>query len=490
MSDSSYITKLREAQTIVASRFVPRIITSPQIINNTFTLPNGFSITPTSDNTVDVNINGNLNVSGGIDPIFLQLVPLTTNDIPYNKNGTLWIHTYNDNIGIKQYSLKLDSNVIFDTTNSHLNSINNISFQTLKGNTIITNCISPENGNSDIVIKDANIIPSKDNEYTIGNQDKWWAKSYINELYIKNNTIYVQDDEGNEMTVSYDVKTCRSFYTLNDETIETVTTSKNIPGQIDPSLLPFSGLSFASKINITEYKQNVGDSLVNQLLYSIYTLDKSVLDTPFNIPINPIEHSINKITGQLNGNYYVVINSNKNVEQIKLPKIKASTNFNKDNISSINITSTFTILSEELIDITDGDVLIIYYSYIPNGDNFDIIFGFQNINFRLPINSVSNTNIIDNTITNRKLRDNTITNNKLANSSISLRNLSDEVINYINGNIKDNDQLSSIVCLCNDLENKVNKLEKFINIFAETYFIKDTLSDTLITLNNINDIIF
>jgi hypothetical protein len=283
------------------------------------------------------------------------------------------------------------------------------------------------------------------------------------------------------MCISYNVQKGTSFITTNDNiTIETVTTSKNIPGQIDPSLLPFSGLSFASKINITEYKNNVGDSLVNLLLHGIYTLNKEVITSPFNQPTNNVEHNINKIIGQLNGNYYVVLNSNKNIEQIKLPKIKASTNFSASNTSALNITSPFTIQSEELLDITDGDVLIIYYSYIPNGSEFDIIFGFQNINFRLPINSVNNNNIIDNTITN----------NKLTNESISLRTLSNEVLSYINNNnnTNDNSQISSLVSLAKDLENKFNKVEKYIKLLSLTYFIKDTLTDTNITLDNINDI--
>jgi hypothetical protein len=492
MPDASYITKLLESQTLVASRFVPRVINtaSNNNNNNLLTLPNGFSITPTSENTVDVNINGNLNISGGIDPIFLQLVPLAgnSNTVPFNKSGTLWVHTYKDAVELSQYTLKLDNNIIYDTTNKHLESIKDIQFLTLKGTTIITNCITPESG-SDIIVKNANLVPSISNTQTLGSSDKWWAKSYINELHIKPNTIYIQDDDGNEMSISYDVKNSKSFITGNDVTVETVTTSKNIPGQIDPSLLPFSGLSFASKVNITEYKNNVSDSLVNQLLHSIYTLDKTVITDIFEIPTNTPECNITKITELLNGNYYVVINSNKSTEQIKLPKIKASTNFTTS-IGSINITSPFTILSEELVDITDGDVLIIYYSYIPNGTEIDIIFGFQNINFRLPINTVSNSNILDNTLTSSKLKDNIITNNKIANASISLRTLSDDVLKYIGENVRDNNQISSIVCVCNELENKFNKIEKYIKILSNTYFIKDTLSDNIITLDNIDEIDF
>jgi hypothetical protein len=483
MSDSSYITKLREAQTLVASRFVPRVINNVGT-NNSFSLPDGFSITPAPGNTVDVNINGNLNVSGGIDPQFLQLVPQTNPIIPFNtssqgKKGTLWVQSYLTDAN--RYTLRLDENIIYDTTNVHIaNVINSSSFRSLKSNTLCVDYISSCNSNSTIIVN-SDLVPSSHRVFSLGSQSKQWDTIWAKTININNNTINVFDDDGQKMCISYNVQKGTSFITTNDNiTIETVTTSKNIPGQIDPSLLPFSGLSFASKINITEYKNNVGDSLVNLLLHGIYTLNKEVITSPFNQPTNNVEHNINKIIGQLNGNYYVVLNSNKNIEQIKLPKIKASTNFSASNTSALNITSPFTIQSEELLDITDGDVLIIYYSYIPNGSEFDIIFGFQNINFRLPINSVNNNNIIDNTITN----------NKLTNESISLRTLSNEVLSYINNNnnTNDNSQISSLVSLAKDLENKFNKVEKYIKLLSLTYFIKDTLTDTNITLDNINDI--
>jgi hypothetical protein len=501
MSDSSYITKLRESQTLVASRFIPRIINPPPIPTQ-FTLPNGFTITPTSNNTVNVNISGNLNVSGGIDPIFLQLVPQLGENIPFNtssqgKKGTLWIQTYKDSQQNDQFTLRLDDNIIFNTNNVHLTeTIKNINFETLKTNRIAVDFIDATTSNSSGNIQiSANLIPSTTNNLTLGTQNNRWADIWterINaqELNISPNTINVIDDNGNKMSISYDVAKGATFITTNDTTVEAVTTSKNIPGLIDPSFLPFSGLSFASKINISEYKNNIGNSLLDQLLNSIYTLNKSVIQTSFTIPMTTPECDIAKITQTLNGNYYIVVNSNKVTEQIYLPKIKASTNFSTSILQTPLITSPFTIVSEELVDITDGDILIIYYSYIPNGNDTDIIFGFQNINFRLPINSINNGNIIDNTITANKLRNEAITNDKLASSSISLRTLSNEVLNYINGNTRDNNQISSIICLCNDLESKFNKVEKFIKIFALTYFIKDTETDNIITLDNINEIDF
>jgi hypothetical protein len=285
------------------------------------------------------------------------------------------------------------------------------------------------------------------------------------------------------MSISYDIQKCKSYITKDNVTVETITTSQHIPGQIDLNYLPFSGITFASKINLTQYKQNVSNSLLTQLLYSLYTLDKSVLSSYFENPTYITECSVAKLQKQLNGNYYVVINSNL-TEEVLLPRIRASTNFgNLDD----NVTSLFRVESEEVVTLTDGDILIIYSSYVPNGDSYDIIFGFQNINFRLPISSVSNNNITNNTITNAKIKDKTITENKLADSSISLRTLSSDIVNLLNRS-SNNGEVSTIICLCNDLENKVNKIEKFINIFSQTYFIKDTISDSLITLENIDDI--
>ena len=502
MPDSSYITKLRESQTLVASRFVPRIINNV-VTNTTPSFPSGFLLNQTSANTVDVNINGNLNVTqnvnieGGIDPIYVQLRPQTINTSPFSENGTLWIQTYKDSQNNDQFTLKLDNNVIFNTNNLHLTeTIKNINFETLKTNRIAVDFIDRTTTNTSGNIEiSANLIPPAGSNLTLGTENNKWADVWTNkinaqELNISPNTINVIDDNGNKMSISYDVTKGATLITTNDVTVEAVTTSKIIPGQIDPSLLPFSGLSFASKINISEYKRNIGNSLVNQLLRSIYTLDKSVLTEYFEIPTTLPECTLPKIIELLNGNYYIVSNSNRSTEQILLPKIRATTNFNTTYTSNINVTSQFTIVSEELIDITDGDILIIYYSYIPNGTDIDVIFGFQNINFRLPINSINNNNIIDNTITSNKLKNESITNSKLASASISLRTLSDEVVKYINNTTRDNNQISSIVCLCTDLENKFNKVEKYIKLLSLTYFIKDTVTDNIITLDNISDIEF
>lgn len=477
MGDASYITKLREAQTIVASRFVPRVNNTAQN-NNLFSLPKGFSIIPTISDKVIVDINGDLNISRGIHPTFLQLKPQDDCDSQLDFKGKLWVKKYTNEPN--RFTLKLDNNTIYDTKP--------ITFETLNGVNITVDTIKPSILNNENIKISGNLIPTEINKFTLGDDKNRWDHVYTNKLHVRDKTIFVEDDNGNEMSISYDIKNIKSFFTSNDITVEAVTTSKNIPGQIDPSLLPFSGVSFASKINITEYKNNVGsNSLLDQILYSIYTLDKSVITNKFDIPIyNPV-CNITKIISLLNGNYYVVINSNKSTEKILLPKIRASTNFT-DNTGSLNITSSFTIVSEELVDVSDGDILIIYYSYIPNGDNFDIIFGFQNINFRLPINSVSNTNILNDTLTTSKLKDNIITNTKIADASISLRTFSSEVFNYINSNIKDNSQLDSFILQIRDLENKYNKIEKYIKILSNTYFIKDTISGNTITLDNIGDI--
>lgn len=489
MSDSSYITKLREARTLVASKRQPPIVNNT-VIHNSFSLPNGFNIYPTSDNTVNVDINGNLAVNGTINPKYLQLEPQL--ELQLNKNvflngGSIWVKTYADELNNKQFSLNFDNKVIFDTTNLHLKSIEQFSFKSLLSNTINVDYISTTSANlTSNIIVNANLLPSINNNFSLGSHQNQWSSIWAKELNINNNTINIFDNDGKKMSISYDVNKGASFITTDDEiTVETVTTSKFIPGVIDPSLLPFSGLSFASKINITEYKKTVGNSLLTQLLHSVYTLNREVLTNYFESPDFIVEHYINKIIGQLNGIYYVVINSNKNVEQVLLPKIRASTNFNETNKSNLNITSLFRVESEELIEISDGDILIIYYSYIPNGDKFDIIFGFQNINFRLPFNSVNNNNIVDNTITSNKLKDLTISNNKIGDGSVSLRTLSDEVIKYINRG--DGNEISSIVCLCDKLENKINKIEKYIKLLSNTYYIEDISSNKSITFDNIDE---
>jgi hypothetical protein len=268
--------------------------------------------------------------------------------------------------------------------------------------------------------------------------------------------------------------------------VESITTSKYMPGKIDANYLPFDGLTFASKVDLCEYKMDVSKSLLDQLIYSIYTLDRGIIKNSFEIPTYIVEHIIDKIIEQLSGNYYVVINTDQCVEPIILPKIKASTNYSTNN-SSFKITSVFSLVSEEVVNLTDGDILILYYSLVPDGDNFDIVFGFQNVNFRLPINSIRDNNILNNTISGPKIKSETITNRNLASSSVSLRTLSDDVLNYIK---QSGSNVSSIVCLCDNLENKLNKIEKYVRLLSDTYFIKDITTDKLITLDNIDDINF
>ena len=486
MSDSSYITTLRQARTIVASRFVPRIINT--VTNSASpTLPAGFGLQPTSGNTVDVSINGNLHVSedlivdGGIDPIYLQLRPQTQTTSPFNQNGTLWVRTYLDNLNQSQYALNLDDKLVYDTTNQH---INNVQFQTLKTTNLNVDYISSSATNqTSSIIVNAHLIPSDSNKFTLGTETRPWSSIYTKELVISPNTIVVLGDDGKKMSISYDINNGTSFITHNEVTVQTVTTSKNVPGVIDPSLISFTGLSFASKINVTEYKNNVGDSLFDMLLNSIYTLDVNVNTTRFNPPDSIPDYSINMINDSLNGKYYIVQNNNKNNEQILLPKIKASLNSTK-----VDLTSQFSLVSQELVTVTDGDILIIVSSCIPNGDNFDFYFGIQNINFRLPINSVNNTNIIDNSITESKIVNQTISNIKLANKAITLRTLADDVIDLILSKTVDNSTISTISCLCNNIESKVNTLEKYIKLLSNTYYINDTYSGSTITLDNINEI--
>lgn len=501
MSDSSYITNLRQAQTLVGARFVPSIVNNVISFNNNnnnngnnnngnLSFPSGFSVQSITPNSVLVNITGsvniseNLNVEGGIDPLFLQLKPQTGSNSPFNLKGTLWVRTYFDNQNQPQYSLNLDDKLVYDTTNLHITSISNLEFQTLKATILNVDSISTSatNQTSTITIN-AHLVPSATNTFSLGTSQTRWSTIYADKLFVSPNTIIVSGDDGKEMSISYDVTNGTSFITHNEVTVQTVTTSKTIPGIIDPALISFSGLSFASKINLSEYKNNIGDSLINLLLRSIYTLDISVNTTRFSQPDSIPEYNINMINEALNGKYYIVVNNNRNNEQIFLPKIKASLNSTK----SI-LTSKFSLHSEELLSIGDGDILIIVSSCIPNGENFDFYFGIQNINFRLPINSINNSNIIDNSITENKLVNQSISNTKLANKSITLRTLSDDVIDLILNKSIDNSTISSISCLCNNIESKVNTLEKYIKLLSYTYFIKDTYSGSTITLDNINEI--
>jgi hypothetical protein len=487
MSDASHITTLNQARTLVASRFVPRFnipITEYKVASP---FPNGFVIQQLNSNKVNVFIDGNVHVSqnmivdGGIEPIYLRLRPLTTTTPPYDQTGTLWIKE-DASQQIPSYSLMMDGNEILNTSPNKDGAFGNIAMNTAYS---LTNQINIS----------TNLIPSIDGYdgvagFNLGSEDYFWSTLFVRDMVIAPNTIRVVGDNNTEMRICYDTTTGKSIVKTGEYEVETVTTSKMIPGQIDASFLPFSGLTFASKLNIETYITNVSNTLLDQLLRTIYTLNKEVVDGPVHDPGELVECDTGKLIKNITGHYYVVITNTGKKVTISLPKVIANTNLISETNSAILVTSPFTFLSEDVVEVSDGDIIIFYHNYVPNPHQtgtFDIIFGFQNINFRLPINSVANINILNNTITSSKLENNTITNAKLSSGSINVRTLSNDVLELIATSSGNNAEISTAI---GQLQTKINRLEKYITLMSCTYFITDTTTGENVTYDTIDQVVF
>ena len=486
MSDASYITNLNQARTLVGSRFIPRVnipITEYKVASP---FPNGFVIEQLSQNQVNVRIDGNVHVSqdmvveGGINSGYVQLRPLQTSIPPSEQSGTLWIKE-DTSQQIPIYSLMMDGNEVFNASPYNGVVFGNVAMNTMYS---LTNQINVN----------TNLIPSIDGYdgkagYDLGSKDYFWSTIFVRDMVIAPNTITVMGRNNTKIQIRYDTSTGKSFVKTDGYEVESVTTSKIIPGQIDASLLPFTGLTFASKMNIERYIDNVSDSLLDQLIHTVYTLDKEVVNAPVSNPRILLECETAKLIKNITGNYYIVVTSSGEKTNIKLPRIIANTNLIKESKTITLVTSPFTLLSEETVEVTDGDILIYYHTYVPsrtNAGTFDIIFGIQNINFRLPINSVSNSNILNNTITASKLENRTITNDKLSSGSIDVRTLSSDVLNLIATSTGDNVGISTMI---GGLQTKINRLEKYISLLSCTYSITDTETGENVTYDTIDQVV-
>ena len=258
---------------------------------------------------------------------------------------------------------------------------------------------------------------------SLGHESAYWNAIYAREVYTTNNTIYITDPITNEqMAIKYDPANLSSTVSNSNITVQNVTTSKVIPGQIDSSLLPFTGLSFMGVLNGDNYVSTIGDSFIHQTLKLMHTLD-SVIITQIPVYTQPTTYRTNDIFQRISGSYYTVsgVNNPQGIT-IKIPELVADTDlpgFDKFIIGEI--TTTFSIYQEKEITIKDNDMLIISCGLISNPNDItkiSLLVQWNRIEFRVPINGISTFNIVDKSITDIKLADYSVTNVKIADNSI------------------------------------------------------------------------
>ncbi len=378
---------------------------------------------------------------------------------------------------------------------SHYTSGLTVGVQRYAGATATTTFQDPLSLTTNTIVSNSDIIPNRDSFFNdsglnLGNEKAWWNKAYIRDLHISPYTIRVIGDDGKEMAISYDVNTGSSSITTSDFTVQSVTTSASFPGQIDASLLPFTGLTFASKINIADYIASTGNnSMLDQMYSLIYTMNYTVVTAPYPRPLYIVNYPIVQLINNIAGAYYVVDNTPNNIT-VKLPKIRATTYLNvPDKTSSDTLRSTFTVISEELAQISNGDILILVSNFQPNTADptkFDIIFGWQEVAFQVPINGVSNQNIIDNSITSNKLADGSVTNPKLAANAVTTSKISD--FSITSAKIQNNAVTTAKIADFSIVSSKIVDGAVTTNKFADGVITTAKLADNSIITQKIADL--
>lgn len=292
---------------------------------------------------------------------------------------------------------------------------------------------------------------------SLGNENAYWKAIYAREVFTTNNTIYITDPEtGDQMAIKYDPSNLSSTVSNNNITVQNVTTSKVIPGQIDSSLLPFTGLSFMGVLNGDTYVANIGNDFLPQTLKLMHTLDSVIINEAIEYT-EPTTFRTNDIFQRISGSYYTVsgINNPAGIT-INIPELVADTNlpgFDKFIIG--DITSTFSVFKEKEITIRDNDMLIISIGLVSNPEDMtkiSLLVQWNRIEFRVPINGISTFNIVDNSITNLKLANYSVTNVKLADYSVDNIKLVD---NSVTERVLNNYSVSNLKLANNAVSNRI-----------------------------------
>jgi hypothetical protein len=290
-----------------------------------------------------------------------------------------------------------------------------------------------------------NINASKINStgYNLGSKGASWNTVYTKDIFISTNTMYVEDETtGSTMIVKYDPDSLSTTLSNEKITVKSVNTSSSIPGQIDPSLLPFTGLSFIGQFNPVLYSTNVGSNFDTQTENMLQTLNYSVINSPVTFDSHtPI--TTNNIFKMLSGVYFTVYSPNIPIIPMTFSTLRAETDlqdFDKRLIG--NITSNFVASNPVTYNLKDNDTLILSIILQYNEQDstkIDIIVHWSQVEFKVPIGGVSTLNIMDYAVTNLKLANNSVntinlinfsvTNDKLADNSISTDKLIDYSVN-------------------------------------------------------------
>lgn len=299
------------------------------------------------------------------------------------------------------------------------------------------------------IVSNYNIIPKNDAlalsgitgavGMNLGSEEVYWNTVYAKEIKMSKNTMYVVDPATKEeMSIKYNPATLEATISNGSYTVTGVTTSQIIPGQIDANLLPFNGFSFVGKFNPESYARTA-NSFSDQTLYMTYNMTYDEITEPFPIPSVAPVITTNYLYQRLGGIYYTIDGiTDSNGINLTFSKLTATTDLTDYDRDSVGIiTSPFTESKVETFNLKNNAMLIFTVALEPNPlvrGNIDISLYWTQIEFKVPLNGITTSNIVNDAITNLKLADLSVATRNLQNASVTTDKIAPYAINNFNLN--------------------------------------------------------
>lgn len=353
----------------------------------------------------------------------------------------------------------------------------------------------PKTGSEDearIVAKHS-IIPAihasqESSGYSLGNNQAYWNNLFVRDIHTINGSMYVKEPATNQiMAITYNPNTLQATISNNQATVQTVTTSLNIPTQIDASLIPFSGFTYVGRFNPDTYINSVNSSFDMQTLHLIYNTTYNIITSPVTFNAPPSTRT-NAVFQTLAGIYYVVAGLGEGITRnITFNTLRARTSlYTYDKTQAGIILSEFTSSGSKTISLADNDIIVLSVGIEPNDvGTTDIVFDWTLMQFRVPINGVTTANIVDGAITNNKLALNSVSylnlqynsvgtvhlqnlaviTDKIAENAVTLTKLSPEVQELLyrgSTGTASESSVATVLASLNALTNNVNTLQNTI----------------------------
>lgn len=362
------------------------------------------------------------------------------------------------------------------------------------------------------IVSEHSIVPNRNatgagTGLSLGNDKAWWKALYAKEIHMSNNTLNVFDEQSDKwMSVTYNPTTLETVASNTESTVKAVYTSKNIPNQIDASLLPFTGLTFMGTINPQDYATSVSPYSVSLEPGSVPNFDLQTLHMLYNLTytrysgvdsfIQDFGTVTNKYTSDmfqlLNGSYYIIKGLPDNqTYNVKFSKLSAETDLqylNKNEQGSITSlftpelnpeTSEFPATAKyEILPLQNNDTLFLSLTLerktTDDGDKIFITTNWTQVGFKIPIGGVTTSNLDNFAVTSIKLANSSVTSEKITNLSITNDKLGSNSVTT--------DKIANLSITADKLANSSVISDKITNLSITS----DKISNQSITFNKLS----